>query len=191
MQNFPEKTACGSKFHKESMNPKIWVFMLSWFPYDSPQRHGAAEPQPNPKNTSPVRSPDFQRDLQKGWHGHLARDSWPEFAVRTAVFHGQDARATTSARGSFSLTFSLRFPIGAVFTREKRLKETKSQTESLDSEPRKSLSKNKKSCNSGTEDTKDASRLTTWGFSSVRSVLLSSKICEGFANFSGCFWLSV
>jgi hypothetical protein len=42
----------------------------------------------------------LQRDLQKGWHGHLARDSWPGFAIRTAVFHGQDARATTSARGS-------------------------------------------------------------------------------------------
>ena len=41
-----------------------------------------------------------ERDLQKRWHGHLARDSWPGFAMRTAIFHGQDARATTSARGS-------------------------------------------------------------------------------------------
>jgi hypothetical protein len=63
--------------------------------------------------------------LQKGWHGHLARDSWPGFAMRTGVFHGQDARATTSARDSFSLTFSLLVPIGAVFTKEKRLKNTK------------------------------------------------------------------
>jgi hypothetical protein len=55
---------------------------------------------------------------------------------------------------------SLLFPIGAVFTKEKRWKETKSQTESLDSEPQtesldsepqKPLSKNKKSCNSSTE----------------------------------------
>jgi hypothetical protein len=42
----------------------------------------------------------LRRDLQKEWHGHLARDSWAAFAMGTAVFHGQDARATTSARGS-------------------------------------------------------------------------------------------
>jgi hypothetical protein len=36
---------------------------------------------------------------------------------------------------TFSLTFSLLFLIGAVFRKEKRWKETKSQTESLDSEP--------------------------------------------------------
>jgi hypothetical protein len=35
--------------------------------------------------------------------------------------------------------FALLFPIGAVFTKEKRWKETKSQTESLDSEPGKPL----------------------------------------------------
>jgi hypothetical protein len=35
---------------------------------------------------------------------------------------------------TFSLTFSLFFPMGAVFTKEKRWKEIKSQTESLDSE---------------------------------------------------------
>jgi hypothetical protein len=52
---------------------------------------------------------------------------------------------------TFSLTFSLLVPIGAVFTKEKRLQETKSQTESLDSEPRKPLSKNKKSCNGSTK----------------------------------------
>jgi hypothetical protein len=34
--------------------------------------------------------------------------------MRTAVFHGQDARATTSARGSSSLLFSSSFPIGEV-----------------------------------------------------------------------------
>jgi hypothetical protein len=44
---------------------------------------------------------------------------------------------------TFSLTFSFLFPIGAVFTKEKRLKETKSQTESLDSEP--AVERNKES----------------------------------------------
>jgi hypothetical protein len=44
---------------------------------------------------------------------------------------------------TFSLTFSLLVPIGAVFTKEKWLKEKKSQTESLDSEP--TVEKNKKS----------------------------------------------
>jgi hypothetical protein len=36
---------------------------------------------------------------------------------------------------TFSLTFSSSFRLGALFTKEKRLKKTKSQTESLDSEP--------------------------------------------------------